>query len=81
MPENKQILLNQMEEGESGRVIEIQGGHGFVHRLEALGIRPGQKVTKFSAGFLRGPVTVQVGTAQIAIGFGMARRIVVEPDE
>jgi Fe2+ transport system protein FeoA len=30
---------------------------------------------------MRGPVTVKVGNAQIAIGFGMANKIIVEPIE
>lgn len=81
MPDMKQIPLSQMEEGESGRVIEIQGGRGLMNRLEAMGIRPGKKVTKLSSMFMRGPVTVQVGTSQIAIGFGMAGKIIIEPDK
>ena len=55
-------------------------GHGFVDRLHSLGIRPGKRITKVSAMFMRGPVTIQVDRAQIAIGFGMAGRIVVEVD-
>jgi Fe2+ transport system protein FeoA len=30
--------------------------------------------------FMRGPVTIRVGQTQMAIGFGMARRILVEVD-
>ena len=56
------------------------GGHGLVNRLNALGIRPGKRITKVSAMFMRGPVTLQVDRAQIAIGFGMAGKIVVEVD-
>jgi len=67
-----------MEAGQSGIVVQIQGGHGLINRLSSLGIRPGKKVTKFSSMFMRGPVTVQVGNAQLAIGFGMANRILVE---
>lgn len=55
-------------------------GSGFSRRLEALGIRPGEKVTKVSSTFFRGPVTLKAGTTQVAIGFGMANRIIVEVD-
>jgi len=68
-----------MEAGQSGIVVQIQGGRGLINRLSALGIRPGQRLTKVSSMFMRGPVTIQVGTAQVAIGFGMANRIIVEP--
>jgi len=80
MPDIKQIALNQMEAGQSGKVIQIQGGHSLINRLNALGVRPGQRVSKISSMFMRGPVTIQVGNAQVAIGFGMARRIMVELD-
>jgi Fe2+ transport system protein FeoA len=30
---------------------------------------------------MRGPVTVRVGNSQVAIGFGMANKILVEPEQ
>ena len=80
MPDGKQVVLSRMEAGQSGIVVEIQGGRGMINRLSALGIRPGQRLTKISSMFMRGPVTIQVGNAQVAIGFGMAKRIIVELD-
>lgn len=80
MPDKKQVPLSQIEAGKSVRIVQVEGGRGMINRLSALGIRPGQKVTKVSSMFMRGPVTIQVGNAQIAIGFGMAKRIVVELD-
>lgn len=77
----KQISLTQLRRGESGRVIQIMGGYGMTKRLSALGIRLGKRITKVSAMFMRGPVTVRVGGTEIAIGFGMASRIVVEVEE
>ncbi len=81
MPDRKQITLTQMQIGQSGVVVQIQGGHGLINRLNSLGIRPGKRVTKVSSMLMRGPVTIQVDRAQVAIGFGMARRIIVELDE
>jgi Fe2+ transport system protein FeoA len=48
--------------------------------LQALGIRPGKKITKVSS-FRRGPVTVRIDNTHVAIGFGMADRIVVALDD
>ncbi len=79
MPDKKQVSLSKMPSGQSGSVVQIEGGHGLINRLSALGIRPGQKVTKVSSMFMRGPVTIQVGNTQVAIGFGMAKKIIVEP--
>ena len=78
MPDEKHVPLSRMDAGQSGKVVQIQGGQGMVDRLGALGIRPGRRITKISSMFMRGPVTVQVGNARVAIGFGMAKRIVVD---
>jgi ferrous iron transport protein A len=74
----EQIDLTQLEEGETGVVIEIQGGYGLIRRLESLGIRAGKRVTKVSSQFMRGPITVRIDNYQVALGFGMARKILVE---
>lgn len=78
MPARTQVSLDQMQTGESGIVVQALGRRGLINRLSALGIRPGQKITKVSSMFMRGPVTIQVGNAQLAIGFGMAQKITVE---
>jgi len=70
--------LTQMREGERGKVIDIQGGRGLVMKLEALGIKPGTEIVKVSSQLMRGPIIIRVGNTQVAIGFGMARRIVIE---
>ena len=68
-----------MRNGQRGEVIEIIGGRGMINRLGTLGIRPGLRITKIGSMFMRGPVTVQVGNAQVAIGFGMANRVIIKP--
>jgi len=78
MPDGKQVTLAQMQAGQSGIVVQILGGRGLISRLDALGIRPGRRITKVSSMFMRGPVTIEVDRAQVAIGFGMANRIIVE---
>jgi ferrous iron transport protein A len=69
-----------MAAGQSGTVLQILGGYGLTRRLQALGVRPGKKLTKISSMFGHGPVTVRVDDTQIAIGFGMADKIIVELD-
>jgi len=70
-----------MYPGQSGRVMQVAGGIGMVNRLNALGIRPGKKITKVNSMLMRGPVTVQLGGTRLAIGFGMANRILVEIEQ
>jgi ferrous iron transport protein A len=72
------IALSQMRPGERGIVRELLGGHGLRQRLAAMGVRPGCEIAKTSGPFMRGPVTVRVGNAQIALGFGMASKVLVE---
>ena len=79
-PQANLVTLAQLKNGQSGTVIEIQGGRRMTDRLNALGIIPGKKITKTSAMLMRGPVTVEVDRAGVAIGFGMASRVVVKPD-
>jgi ferrous iron transport protein A len=71
------IDLTQLKEGQSGIVVEIEGGFGLTRRLESLGIRVGKRVTKVSSQLMRGPVTIRIGNSQIAVGFGMARKILL----
>ena len=80
MANGKQTTLSRMQAGQSGIVVQVLGGHGLINRLSSLGIRAGQRVTKVSSMIMRGPVTIQIGNAQVAIGFGMASRIIVELD-
>lgn len=77
----RQVTVRQLQSGQTGTVIQVLGGHGLVRRLQALGIRPGKRITKVSSMFMRGPVSIQLDNIQIAIGFGMANKIVVELDE
>lgn len=78
--EKEQTTLINMEKGQRATVLQIKGGHGVVGRLNALGILPGKKITKISAMLMKGPVTIEVDRAQIAIGFGMAKKIIVKSD-
>lgn len=78
---NKQTTLARMISGQAGTVVQIAGGQNLTQRLQALGIRPGKRITKVSSMFGHGPVTIQVDSMQIAIGFGMSGKIIVELDK
>ena len=78
MDGQEQVTLVRMQPGQRGMVVQIQGGHGLVNRLGALGIIPGKRITKISSMLMRGPVTIEVDRVQVAIGFGMANKIMVK---
>lgn len=71
------IPLPLMQVGSEGEVVDVKGGWGMVRKLEAMGIRKGVRIRKLSTQPMRGPVFVQAGNTRVAIGFGMARRILV----
>ena len=73
--------LTRMKTGYTGVIKEINGGPGCVKRLHSMGLRPGKKITKISSHFWRGPQTVKVGHFQIAVGFGMAKKIIVQVEK
>ncbi|MGB2599342.1 MAG: FeoA family protein [Candidatus Omnitrophota bacterium] len=78
----KEINLTQLGAKKTAVIKEILGGYVVTRRLESMGVRPGKSITMISAHFWRGPVTVIVGKSKVAIGHGMAQRVIVEvPDE
>ena len=79
--QNEQLTLAEMRTGQTGTVVGVMGGHGLIRRLDALGIRPGRKVTKLSSTLFRGPIILRGDNTQVAVGFGMARKIIVEVDK
>ena len=73
--------LSQMHPGETGVIVEVQGGRGFIKRLEDLGLRKGKKITKLSSQILRGPQVVKIDNIQIALGKGVSSKILVKLEE
>ena len=72
------INLTQLKERERARIVGVCGGEGFVRKLDASGIRVGVEIIKISSQFMRGPIVIKAGSTQIAVGYGMARKIMVE---
>ena len=75
----KLIPLVELKEGEEGIIVGIHGGHGLRRNLEGLGVAPGRKVKMVSKHFRAGPVVISVVGTQVAMGYGMARKILVQP--
>ncbi len=70
--------LSRMDAGEEGVIRKIEGGYGLQKRLACLGLRVGKTVKKITSEPLRGPVVVEVDGTHVAIGRGMAEKILVE---
>lgn len=72
------IALNRVKKDTKVKIIEIAAGKQAALRLSSLGLRPGACIIKISSFALKGPVTVKVGSATLALGHGMAEKILVD---
>lgn len=67
-----------MRRNQKGKIAEITGGKALHERLTAMGIYVGQEVTLLNHSIFRGPVAIKARRSIVALGFGMASKIIVE---
>ena len=72
------IPLAKLKKGVKAKIVEVTAGKQMAHRLSSIGLRHGAYITKLSTFALKGPVTVKVGSTTIALGHGMAEKVMVE---
>jgi len=72
------VSLDKLKPGQVCTVRNLNGGNDVMKRLAAMGIRPGKTLTKVSSMLMRGPVVVSIDRRQLAIGHGMARKVMVD---
>jgi ferrous iron transport protein A len=70
--------LEKVYENKKAMVTDIQGGQGKRQGLGQMGIPPGDTITMLRSGALRGPILIEVHSSQVALGRGIASRIIVE---
>ena len=69
------VPLATLPEGKEAMVVGIIAGRGLARRLAELGFMRGEKVKILRSG--PGPVLVLVKGSKIALGWGVARKILV----
>jgi DtxR family Mn-dependent transcriptional regulator len=87
--ENRKVPLSALKDKETGTVTAIRTGHGRRHgrcwgcekRLMDMGLTPGTSVTVVKSAPFHGPIEVLVRGSRLALGRGMAERIIVEKTE
>jgi len=72
------ITLDSIGKNRKVRVVSISGGWGIRQRLGCLGIHPGDIITVRRSAIMRGPILISVHGNQVALGRGVAGRVVVE---
>ncbi|MDF2882479.1 MAG: FeoA domain [Clostridiaceae bacterium] len=75
---NNYIYLYQLECGKSAKVIKLQGNGVLIGKLKNMGIFPGTIILKKSAILAKGPIIVEKGAMQFALGYDIAKKILVE---
>lgn len=71
------MTLEHAPVGQEFVVEQIAAGHGATRRLLDLGLYPGVRVSVVATHPWRGPVVVRVGGTQVALGRGIAGKILV----
>lgn len=69
--------LDQIPKDRNVQVVSIEGGWGARHRLNRLGIHPGDMIVVKRGGIMGGPILVQIHGMEVALGRGMAQKVVV----
>jgi ferrous iron transport protein A len=77
--EGEVIALTDLVEGEKGVIVKAVGGFGLVRRLAEMGLTPGVEVKIVKKGSFGGPVEVEVRGVALALGRGVASRVLVKP--
>ncbi len=70
--------LTNFNIGDEAIVVDIEGGRGVRSKLFNLGLTPGIKIKIISRNEW-GPIVLEVRDGKIAIGRGMAEKILVRP--
>ena len=76
----KKVSLIKIKVNQKVKISEIQGGKALQNRFMSMGVYPGREIVKLSHFILRGPVAIKVGRAVLALGYGMANKILVETE-
>ncbi len=77
--QEKDVLrLVDLKKGESGIILVVSGGKGVCRRLTDMGLTPGTRITMERSSSAIGPVDISVRSTMLAIGRGIAEKILVK---
>jgi len=79
MPE-KSMKLIDLKEGQRGIIVSVLGGRSVTQRLTDMGLTPGTEFKMIRKGRLC-PVEISVRGSKLALGYGVAAKILVKVKE
>ena len=71
------VVLSNVDTEKEVTLIAITGGRGIRSKLYSMGLVPGVKLTVLNRNGT-GPVMVAVKDSRLAIGYGMAKKVLVD---
>jgi Fe2+ transport system protein FeoA len=77
MSHERIVPLTEVGAGQRAKLVRIEAGHQAVHRLSELGLTPGIELEVFHRNG-RGPLMLLVRDTRLAVGRGIADRVMVE---
>lgn len=75
---NRLVNVTQLPFETPAAIVKIEGGPNIWERLNEVGVHLGDRITVIRKAPLRGPLLVQCGGLEIAIGRHIAAKIFVE---
>ena len=73
----EKITLDSIPKEKEVKIVEIVGGWKIRQRLNQLGINTGDRIFVKRSGIMGGPILIQVHGTEVALGRGMAKKVVV----
>jgi Fe2+ transport system protein FeoA/Mn-dependent DtxR family transcriptional regulator len=72
------VSLADLTQGERCTIVLAAGGHGMIRRLAEMGLTPGTEVRVVRSAPMHGPIEVSVRGVSLALGRGIASRVLVK---
>jgi len=72
------MSLIELPIGIGAQIVELRGGFGMQRHLISLGVVPGKIIHKITSHPIGGPIVIEIEGARVAVGRGIARRIMVK---
>jgi ferrous iron transport protein A len=73
-----QLTLDRIRENQEVKVVRILGGWGIRQRLNQMGIHSGDTILVKRSAIMGGPILIRVHGADVALGRGMTRKVIVQ---
>lgn len=71
--------LDQIPLQKKVKIVAIEGGWGIRQLLTQIGLHIGDELTVIRSGMFGGPILVDIHESQVALGRGMAQKVMVNP--